>query len=106
MENTVGLHVHGSSFATLTDLFTSSGPLAILSIISDKCRRRHAWDISTDKSAAGNDTVDMVMGTQVQTPRVQEGEEPGAGTRAGSGRLLKCHWGSPGNFRCEKDAPA
>src|SRR5439155_1853105 len=35
------------SSAALTDFFTSSGPLAILSIISDKCRRRHAWEIST-----------------------------------------------------------
>src|SRR5438132_3871556 len=40
--------VDGSSSAALTDLFTSSGPLAILSIIADKCRRRHAWEISTE----------------------------------------------------------
>jgi len=39
---------YGSSSAALTDFFTSSGPLAILSIISDKCRRRHAWEISTE----------------------------------------------------------
>ena len=51
MENTI-IHVHGSSSAALADFFTSSGPLAILSIISDKCRLRHAWDISTDKPAS------------------------------------------------------
>ena len=27
------------------------------------------------QSAAGNDAVDMVMGQQVRTPRVQDGEE-------------------------------
>jgi hypothetical protein len=30
------IHVHGSSSAVLTDFFTSSSLLAILSIISDK----------------------------------------------------------------------
>jgi hypothetical protein len=32
-------------------------PLAILSIISDKCRRRHAWEISTDKPASRHDSL-------------------------------------------------
>ena len=36
------IRVHGSSSATLTDLFTSSSLLAILFIISDKYRRMHA----------------------------------------------------------------
>ncbi len=36
------IHVHGSSSAALTDFFTSSCPLAIPSIISDKCRLVHA----------------------------------------------------------------
>jgi hypothetical protein len=45
-------HVHLSSPAVLTDFFTSSGLLAILSSISDECPLRHASDISTDKSAS------------------------------------------------------
>jgi hypothetical protein len=44
------IHVHGSSPAALTDFFTSSGPLAILSILSDKRRIRYPWEISTDEA--------------------------------------------------------
>jgi hypothetical protein len=38
MENTEGLPGSWSSFALLTDFFTSSGPWAILSIISGSAR--------------------------------------------------------------------
>ena len=48
METLQVIHVHRSSTAALTDFFTSSRPLAIQSIISDKCRPRRAWDISPD----------------------------------------------------------
>jgi hypothetical protein len=34
------------------------------------------------QSAAGNDGVDMIMGQQVGTPRVQDGEEPDLRTEA------------------------
>ena len=34
------------------------------------------------QSAGGNDGMDMVMGQQVGTPRVQDGEEPDLGTEA------------------------
>jgi hypothetical protein len=66
MENTVVIHVHGSSSAALTDFFTSSGPFAILSIISDKYRLMHAWHISNELiSRHGN--CDVAAGAQRMT---------------------------------------
>jgi hypothetical protein len=41
MENAVGHPRSWQFICGLVDFFTSSGPLAILSIISDKCRLRH-----------------------------------------------------------------
>jgi hypothetical protein len=35
--------------AIVADFFTFSTPSAILSIISDKCRRRYAWEITHDE---------------------------------------------------------
>jgi len=46
------------------------------------------------QSAGGNDAMDMIMGQQVGTPRVQDGEEPDLcseafGSRATSSRVWK-----------------
>jgi hypothetical protein len=45
MENNIGCPHSGEFICGLTDFFTSSGPSTILSIISDKCRVRHVYEL-------------------------------------------------------------
>src|ERR1700681_1758955 len=68
-------------------------PLAILAIISNQCRRRHAWEISTDKPACVNrfkkllyhgQTFNNPTPARASSPRTSELSDTSVGARAPS----------------------
>jgi hypothetical protein len=61
MEITIGSLIHGSSSAALPDFFTPSGPLAILSVTSDKSGLRHTWASALDKASVSPATFEWLI---------------------------------------------